>query len=145
MTITLTLALSTDPAVIKTYLQLLFNLTDLITPATGVFPLTQIKQTTLHKLKAARVAAWKEVKTAGPLAGDAAAKPVEASKPAKKEDKKVEEVKKDDLEDERNAGPGFTEEELAAMSSRKDKTKTATDKKLVSRTIVLTATCTHLY
>ena len=110
---------------IKTYLQLLFNLTDLLTPAKTVFPLTQIKMTTASKLRKARVDAWKEIKD-GSAFSAAESAPVEA---AKREEKKIEEVKKDDLEDERNAGPGFTEEELAAMSSKKDKARKETDKK----------------
>jgi hypothetical protein len=133
LTITLTAALSTDPALIKTYLQLLFNLTDLLTPSKAVFPLTGIKMTTASKLRRTRVEAWQEIKAAStaPEDSNAPAKPLDAVKVGAK--KAVEEVKKDDLEEERRAGPGFTEEELAAMSTKQDKVRKDAEKKAVSQ------------
>ncbi|KAL7412985.1 hypothetical protein BDY24DRAFT_390264 [Mrakia frigida] len=83
LTITVVLALppSTPAGVALTtaYLQVLFNLTDLLTPSTGVFPLTNIKPDTVRKMRKVRIESWKEIKEAYskehvPVAGTAAAK-----------------------------------------------------------------------
>jgi len=114
----------------NTYLQLLFNLTDLLTPTTGVFPLTNIKPETVRKMKKVRLEAWKEIKESYakehpaplPAAGAVVAGKKESSETTTTTEPAVREYVEwkddDDEKDKKKKKPNAAERKAVSVSSR---------------------------